>query len=366
MISCYTSRIKEKALELGFDLVGIAPAVQFSEADFYRQWIEKGYAGEMEYLTRNVKKREDCRLLFPPAQSVIVCGMSYHALIADPADIERQERPPRFSKTLKVSPASQGKISKYALGEDYHVVLKKRLYALLEFIRQEVNSLVEAKVCVDTVPILEKMYGKYAGLGWIGKNSCLINQRYGSWFFLGELLINLDLEYDTPVPDRCGTCTRCVNACPTRAFAAPRILDARKCISYLTIEYKGIIPTNLRPAIGNNVFGCDCCQEVCPWNQKAEVAAHSKFLPRAPLLRPDLEWLLMLSPESFKRFFKNNPVKRAKLPGLLRNTVTAIGNSGNPNFIPLLNNVSGSADITMLPHIKWAITQLSNRAKLIS
>ncbi len=338
-----TSLIKEKALEIGFHLVGIAPAVRYPEAEFYRQWIAKGFAGEMGYMTRNVEKREDCQVLFPPARSVIVCGMSYHSPIASSAEY---------------SLPSKGWISRYAWGDDYHILLKNKLYTFLKFIQEESKSPVEAKVCVDTTPILERIYGKYAGLGWIGKNSCLLNQRYGSWFFLGEILINLDMDYDLPAPERCGTCTRCLDACPTGALIAPRILAARKCISYLTIEFKGIIPEEFRIAIGNNVFGCDRCQEVCPWNQKAERAGNPAFLPRENLYHPSLEWLLSLSPESFKKTFRDSPIKRAKLSKLLRNTVIAIGNSGNPNFIPLLENLYNKAEPLMQTHIMWALEQL--------
>ena len=194
------SLIKEKALESGFHLVGIAPAVRFPEADFYQQWLVKEFAGGMNYMARNVEKREDCKVLFPAAQSVIVCGLSYHAPITDSGEH---------------SHTSKGWISRYAWGNDYHILLKNKLYQLLDFIQKESSVPIKAKICVDTAPILERMYGRYAGLGWIGKNSCLINQQYGSWFFLGEILINLDLEYDSPVPDRCGTCTRCLDACPT-------------------------------------------------------------------------------------------------------------------------------------------------------
>lgn len=336
--------IKEKALELGFDLAGFAPAGRFSEADFYPRWLEKGFAGEMDYLARNVEKRENCQILFPPAQSVIVCGMSYHT---------------SATAILENAPATTGRISRYAWGDDYHAILKRKLFALLECIQKEISSPLKAKVCVDTVPILERLHGKYAGLGWIGKHGCLINQQYGSWFFLGEILINLDLEYDSPVPDRCGACTHCLEVCPTGAFVAPRILDARRCISYLTIELKSSIPEELRPFIGNNVFGCDRCQEVCPWNQKAEAPGHSEFLPREQLCQPDLAWILSLSPEMFNKTFKNNPVKRAKLRGLLRNTIIAIGNSGNPDFIPLLKNLYNASESLITPHIEWAVRRLT-------
>jgi epoxyqueuosine reductase len=334
--------IKAKALELGFQLVGVAPAVRFPEADFYHSWLAQGYAGEMSYLSHNIAQREDCRVLFPPARSVIVCGLSYHTSFA-PADLENP---------------CKGRISKYAWGDDYHVILQDKLKALLAFMQAESSSAVEAKICVDTVPILERLYGRYGGLGWIGKNGCLLNPRYGSWFFLGEILINLDLEYDTPVPDQCGTCTRCLDACPTHALVASRLLDARRCLSYLTIELNGVIPEALRPALGNRVFGCDRCQTACPWNAKAAVPKPTAFSPRNQLDQPDLEWLLTLSAETFHKTFHHNPIKRTKLRGLLRNTVVAIGNSENPAFIPLLQNLYDHVEPLIQTHITWALQQL--------
>ena len=338
------AQIKAHALALGFHLVGIAPAGRLPEADFYRSWLANGYAGEMRYLSAHLEKRENARLLFPPARSVIVCGLSYHAAPMSPVAPENP---------------LQGRIARYAWGADYHTVVKAKLAALLESIRKTAPRPVEAQICVDTAPLSERVYGKYAGLGWLGKNSCLINQRYGSWFFLGEILLNLDLECDAPVADRCGTCTRCLAACPTQALVAPQMLDARRCLSYLTIELKNSIPAEFRKALGNRVFGCDCCQEACPWNHKAIIPESSAFAARAELCQPDLAWLLTLSAETFNTVFRNNPVKRAKLRGLLRNTAIAIGNSGNPAFISLLANLHEQADPLVQPHIAWALQQLS-------
>lgn len=336
------SLIKEKAAELGFHLIGIAPAVRFPEADLFRQWIAKGFAAEMAYMARHVKKREDPQVLFPQARSVIVGGMSYHS---------------SSSSALSANPL-YGKISRYAWGEDYHIILKNALYALLNWIQTHSSTPVEAKVCVDTAPVLERLYGHYAGLGWIGKNTCLINQRYGSWYFLGEILINLDLKYDVPAADRCGTCTRCLDACPTGALVAPRLLDARKCLSYLTIEYQGSISESLRPMFENTVFGCDRCQEVCPWNQQAEAAGHSALLSSKELFPPPLKWLLTLSPETFGQIFKKSPIKRAKWQGVLRNTIIAIGNSGHAKYIPILEKISSQADPVLRSHILWALERL--------
>ncbi len=336
------SRIKEKALELGFHLVGITPAVRYPEADYYARWLERGFAGAMGYMNRNIVKREDPRLLFPPARSVIVCGLSYYRSGAD--SLARD--------------FTTGYISRYARGDDYHTVLKSKLFALVNFIQQESGAFVEAKVCVDTVPLLERVHGYYAGLGWIGKHGGLLNERYGSWFFLGEILLNRELEYDTPVPDRCGKCRRCLDACPTGAIVEPRLLDARRCLSYLTIEHRGIIPEEFRGLMGNRVFGCDRCQSVCPWNQHAVPTDEEALFPRAHLIAPDLLWLGTLTPHEFSKVFHKSPVKRAKFSGLLRNTVIAMGNSRHSAYIPLLEQLADTTDAVVHAHIPWALGEV--------
>jgi epoxyqueuosine reductase len=237
-------------------------------------------------------------------------------------------------------------------------VLKQALLSLAEFIQQESPNRLDMKVCVDTVPILERLYGHYAGLGWIGKNTTLINPHYGSWFFLGEILTSLEVDYDAPLAEQCGTCTRCLDACPTGALVAPRLLDARRCVSYLTIENAGEIPENLRPHLGNRVFGCDRCQEVCPWNATVLAPEVPKFLPRQQLASPTLEWLCTLTSKEFKRTFNKSPVLRTKLRGLLRNTAVAIGNSGNPEYIPLLEKIPTKTDPLLQSHVTWALEQL--------
>lgn len=335
--------IKARALELGGHLVGIAPAARLPEAEAYRQWLARGFAGDMTYLSRHVEQRADCRVLFPPARTVVVCGLSYHS----PAAARAPDDP------------TAPYIARYARGDDYHTILKDTLYKLLALIRDASPTPVQAKVCVDTVPILERLYGYYAGLGWIGKHGGLINERYGSWFFLGELLLDLELEPDAPVADRCGACTRCLDVCPTGALIAPRILDARRCISYLTIELKGAIPPELRPALGSAVFGCDRCQQVCPWNHHAAAPALPAFRPRVAFQQPDLRWLLSLTPAAFNRAFKNNPVKRTKLCGLLRNAAIVAGNSGDPAWLPLLHQLAHNADPLVQAHAAWAIDQLT-------
>ncbi len=334
--------IKAKALEIGFHSVGVARAERQPEAAFLREWLRNGFAGEMAYLTRNVEKREDPRLLFPPAKSIIVCGLSYYA----------------FDAAEDTPEQAIGLISRYARGADYHQVVKEKLFALLRLIQAESPLPIAAKVCVDTAPLLERASARAAGLGWIGKHGGVINPRYGSWFFLGEMLIDLECESDEPLADGCGACTRCLDACPTGALVAPYILDARKCLSYLTIEHKGAIPEALRPALGNRVFGCDRCQEACPYNRQADAPGLPEFLPRESLARPSLKWLATLPEAEFQRIFADSPILRAGWRGLLRNTVVAIGNSGDAAFLPILHELSRSSDPLIQDHAAWAMAQL--------
>lgn len=317
--------------------------MRFAEADMYREWLAKGFSGDMAYLARAAEQREDCRRIFPAARAVIVCGLSYHS---------------PFPMSHEISDSRHGWISRYGWGDDYHVVVKQKLYQLMESLRTESSAPLDAKVCVDTIPLLERLHGYYAGLGWIGKNGTLIHPQYGSWFFLGEILVNLELEPDVPAADCCGTCTRCLDACPTGALVAPRLLDARKCLSYLTIEYRGAIPDMYRPLFGNTVFGCDRCQDACPWNQQAAAPACAEFLPRAGLYRPDLAWLCTLSPEAFNAAFRRSSIQRTKRRGLLRNTIIAMGNSGNADFIPLLQNMYAASEPLIQAHIDWALARL--------
>ncbi|RMF63176.1 MAG: tRNA epoxyqueuosine(34) reductase QueG, partial [Calditrichaeota bacterium] len=270
-----TQAIKAQARELGFELVGVAPVEVVPELTFYKEWVEAGYAGKMAYMERNIEKRMDVRQVVPAAKSVIVCGMVYHT-------------PQRLSTC---SDSQRGWISRYAWGDDYHDVLKARLLHLAAFAENEVDGQMTWRAYVDTGPVVERVFAKYAGLGWFGKNTCLINQQEGSWFFIGEIITDVELEYDTPAPDRCGTCNRCIDACPTDAILEPYLLDARRCISYLTIELRETIPTPLRAGMGNHVFGCDICQDVCPWNRKARFTREESFHPRDGLVEPDLEEL---------------------------------------------------------------------------
>jgi epoxyqueuosine reductase len=242
-----------------------------------------------------------------------------------------------------------------------------RLQALLERLRSAAKEDFQARCYVDTGPLIERVYARYAGLGWLGKNTCLINERLGSWLFLGVILTSLELEDAgeagcpvLPVPDRCGTCTRCLEACPTQAFLGPHQLDASRCISYLTIEKRGAIPEELRAGIGDHVFGCDICQEVCPWNRKTPVAGSPAWQPRLEVVAPDLEWLATMGEQEFREVFRNSPVQRAKRSGLRRNAVVAMGNSGDPGFLPVLQRLAKDADENVAAHAAWAVGKLES------
>jgi epoxyqueuosine reductase len=344
-----THRIKERARELGFDLVGVAPVGPAPELLFYKDWIAAGYAGKMEYLTRNVDKRGGESEIIPDAKSVIVCAMVYHT---------------EYPRSTEMHDPKRGWISRYAWGDDYHEILKTKLFELLAFIKTESAEEVVGRVYVDTGPVIDRVYAKYAGIGWFGKNTCIINQQKGSWFFIGEIITNLELEYDVPVPDRCGACNRCIEACPTDAILEPYVLDARKCISYLTIELREEIPLELRDGIGNHIFGCDICQDVCPWNRKAPVTESPEFQPRENFFHPDLRKLAKLSAEDFSETFHKSPIKRTKRRGLLRNVAVAMGNSGEKDFLPYLEELVENEDQIIAEHAQWAIEKIEHQMTL--
>ncbi len=338
-----TFTIKEKARELGFDLVGVAPLEPMPELSFYKDWIAAGHAGKMQYLERNVNKRSGEVPVIPEAKSVIVCALVYHT---------------DYPLSTEMHDPTRGWISRYAWGDDYHSVLESKLFELLDFIKKESAEEVVGRVYVDTGPVVDRVFAKYAGIGWFGKNTCIINQQKGSWFFLGEIITNLELEYDAPVPDRCGTCNRCIEACPTEAILEPYVLDARKCISYLTIELRDEIPLELRDGIGNHIFGCDICQDVCPWNRKAPVTEAPAFQPRENFFYPDLAALTKLTAEDFSEMFRKSPIKRTKRRGLLRNVAAAMGNSGEKDFLPYLQELAENEDPIIAEHARWAIEKL--------
>ena len=367
-ISDVRAVIRRAAEEAGFDLSGVAPATDAPELDHFPEWIAAGHAGEMKYMEardeRGDLKRASLSRVAPWARSVVVCAINYNA-----------DHP----YSTQANDPSRGWISRYAWSrEDYHDVVLRRVKQVEAALRHAVwgeHSLRQAqgKLCppalttrsyVDTGPIVERVFAKYAGVGWIGKNTCLINQKKGSWLFLGVILTSLELEPDLPAPDRCGTCTRCIEACPTDAILAPYQLDSNKCISYLTIEKRGSIPEELRAGMERNIFGCDICQDVCPWNRKAPATALSEFEPRSGLVDPVLTWLVEMSEDEFREAFRRSPIRRTKRSGLRRNAAIAMGNSGNRDLIPLLDRLADDEDETVAESARWAKARLLNTPKL--
>jgi epoxyqueuosine reductase len=306
--------VKRRAKELGFDLCGIAPVGAFPELSFLREWIDRGYAGTMAYLPRTAERRADVRRVMPSARSVIVTGTVYN--IDSACSIEHTD-------------PGVGEVARYARGENYHEVLGRRLEALVAWLHEEHPEPFEARAYVDTGPVQERVYAQYAGLGWIGKNTCVISPEKGSWILLAEIICSLSLEPDQPSLDQCGTCTLCLEACPTGAFVEPHVLDATRCISYLTIEYRGAIPDEHRRAVGNHLFGCDICQEVCPWNAVA-ATANSQWPSRPALSLLKLDELSNRSDEELGDLIGGTPLMRAGVKGLRRNLATALENRGDP------------------------------------
>ena len=418
--------IKQKAFEAGFDMVGIAPLRVSWDLDFARQWVEHGYGGEMHYLQD--PKRDDPRQILPSARSVVCVGLIYNSPLPYSTEVRGQEpEAETASVSSRRSPDARADgprrtdsrlrawISRYAWGRDYHDVMRKKLEQLRLAI-EHASAGAETRVYVDTGPVVERAFARHSGIGWMGKNTCLISPAKGSWFFLGVLLTNLHLEPDFPAADRCGSCARCLDACPTGALVKPYVMDASRCIAYFTIELKGFIPEKYRPAIGSNVFGCDICQDVCPWNrrQKAEarsqndggscqpsavgdqtrekglgrVGAATTTLPefqpievdlrqggtgmafegttdegqrttsRFSLFNPRLENLAVLSDDDFRRAFARSPIKRTKYRAWLRNLCVVMGNSGDRRFIPKLEALARHDDPIVREHAQWALDRL--------
>src|SRR5216684_8911045 len=351
-----TDLVKQAARAAGFELVGVAPVYDFDELDRFREWIAAGHAGEMKYMEARaesgVLKRVSLRCTLPWVRSVVVCAINYNT--AQPYSSEADD-------------PQRGWIARYAWGhEDYHQAVMSKLRTVENQLRQatsEAGTPAPQTCCyVDTGPIVERVYAKYAGVGWIGKNTCILNQQLGSWLFLGVILTSLELEPNLPAADRCGSCTRCIDACPTGALLAPYQLDSNKCISYLTIEKRGEIPQDLRSGMGQQVFGCDICQDVCPWNRKAPPTTANELEPRPELVNPALEWLAEINPEEVRRVFKQSPIRRAKRSGLRRNAVIAMGNSKNRGFLPLLEKLTKDEDETVADSAEWATKMLLHSA----
>jgi epoxyqueuosine reductase len=307
-----SSDIKSHALSLGFDRCGIAPVGPFPELAFLDEWLRRGYAGTMSYMGRSARKRREVRAAEPTAQSVIATATLYNTNRPHAMDADDPRR---------------AVVSRYAWGDDYHVIVRQRLDALLEWMRAEHREPFDARAYVDTGPIQERVYAQYAGIGWIGKNSCLISPEIGSWLFLGCLITSLPLEHDAPETDQCGECSACLAVCPTQAIAAPGVIDATRCISYLTIELRKAPPEALRPAMGALVYGCDICQDVCPWNRSAAVSEAPEWAPRPGLDAVDLETLWAMNDAELERLMEGTPMTRAGVARLRRNVAIAIGNA---------------------------------------
>jgi epoxyqueuosine reductase len=327
-------RLAASAKELGFDAFGVAPVEVDVRADYFKKWIADGMHGDMAWLARNPDRRTDARKVLPEARSLVVVGLNYY-----------QPHPPAGYR-----------IAKYALGADYHDVILARLKELCDVMASLGG---EQKPYVDTGPVLEKPVAAAAGLGWQGKSTILIHRGAGTWLFLGVILTTLELEATTAKePDRCGSCTRCIDACPTAAIIAPYQMDARKCLAYLTIEHKGAIPVEYREALGDRVFGCDDCLDVCPWNKWAVATREARFAPRPhPPLRETLAW----TDEQFLEHFKGTPVERLGLARWRRNALTVLGNVGTPGDLPAAETLLGSPDPMVAEHAAWAVDRLRAR-----
>jgi epoxyqueuosine reductase len=368
-----TRWICDRARHAGFDLCGVAPVEGWNELGHFPEWLARGYEGEMHYLRD--ERRGDPRLVLSGARSMVVVALNYNS-------------PHPYSTKLGPSDATdpaRGWISRYAWGDDYHDVIKGKLDALQAEMQAQFGEIFASRAYVDTGPIIERVAAKYAGLGWLAKNTCLINQQLGSWLFLGVIVTTLALEPTiaagaAPPPDLCGSCTRCLDACPTQAFPAPYVLDARRCISYLTIELRGPVPEELRAGMGNAAIGCDICQDVCPWNRKAPVTGAVDFQPRVvagekweesdtkdagrSLFAPQLEWLASLTEEEFSATFRKSAVKRAKWRGLVRNACVALGNARAmrhaeyERVLLIIEKLAGSDDTIVADHARWALARL--------
>jgi epoxyqueuosine reductase len=323
--------IRELARQCGFELAGVTAADPAAERAWYHEWAAAGYAGEMRYLTdRRAGVRDDPRKLLPSARSVICVGKLYQT---------------PWPHTIAFDDPTRAWISRYAWGGDYHDVMRRGLGRLDALLRERAGETFESKICVDTAPLLERSYARMAGLGWIGRNTCLINQQCGSWFFLGELLVSLAIPPDAPPPDRCGTCRRCIDACPTAAIVPGPLgwtIDSRLCISYFTIELRGPVPEERRVGIGAHVFGCDICQDVCPWNRRAPFTGEPEFAPRN--FAPELDRLASISEAEFREMFRGTPVTRTRYSGFLRNVAIAMGNARLEKFRAPLERLAGSGD----------------------
>jgi len=340
------------ARQIGFDSCRIAACDMPTHASEFREWLRQGAHGEMNYMQRGEEKRCDPQKVLPGAKSIVVLALNYF-------QGEGNRRSPASAKLRRGrQTAATGTIARYAWGDDYHDVIEAKLDKIDQFLRGFGG---QQKCYVDTGPILERDHAAQAGIGWHGKNTMLIDEQLGTWFFLAEILTTLELPADQPVEDRCGTCERCIKACPTGAITAPHRLDARRCISYLTIELKGSIPLELRPLIGDRIFGCDDCLDVCPWNRFAQVSHETAFSARESTTGMSLREYLRLSDAEFRQLFKNSPIKRIKHRGFLRNVCVALGNAGDVSDLPALKRAAADPEPLIAEHAAWAIKQIGAR-----
>ena len=349
-------RLISFAREIGFDSCRIAACKAPPHAMEFREWLGESAQGEMNYMQRGEEKRCDPQKVLAGAKSIVVFALNYFQ--GNESGIGFQ--PMDDWQDAHATPAATGRIARYAWGDDYHEVIADKLDKIDNFLREFGG---EQKCYVDTGPVLERDYAAQAGIGWHGKSTMLIDQRLGTWFFLAEILTTLELPADEPVPNHCGTCERCITACPTGAITAPHRVDARRCISYLTIELKGVIPLDLRPLIGDRIFGCDDCLDACPWNRFAQESREAAFSARRSTTEMSLREYLELSDAEFRALFRNSPIKRIKRRGFLRNVCVALGNAGDISDIPALERAARDPEPLIAEHARWAIDRIRYRRK---
>lgn len=342
------TRLVDFARELGFDSCRIASCASPPHTREFEDWLSDGAHGEMQYMARGEEKRRDPDKVLPGAKSIIVLALNYF----------QGDQPGAGDTPAATEAPARGRIARYAWGDDYHDVIGAKLEKMDDFLRELGGT---QKCYVDTGPVLERDHAAQAGIGWHGKSTMLIDEKLGTWFFLAEVLTTLELPPDAPVSDRCGTCERCINACPTGAITAPHKLDARRCISYLTIELKGPVPLELRPLIGDRIFGCDDCLDACPWNRFAKVSRESAFAARKSTTEFGLRDYLRLNDAEFRNLFRDSPIKRVKRRGFLRNVCVALGNVGTAEDLPSLQRAAADPEPLVAEHAQWAVQQIRRR-----
>lgn len=368
---------------MGFDDCRIAPAQPAAHRALFEQWIAAGKHGDMAWLARTPERRTDPTLVLPGAKSVIVLALNYYqggtaypsgqdwerrhvtgsgdpATPTASAPLPASGKQPQTTANNRQQPQTPYRIARYAWNNDYHDLIEKKLRSLSDFLTAHGGT---QRPYVDTGPVLERDFASLAGLGWGGKSTMQIHRHLGTWFFLADILTTLELPPDSPGPDHCGTCTRCITACPTQAITAPRSLDARRCISYLTIESKGAIPLEFRRAIGDRIYGCDSCLDACPWNRHAQASHEATFQARASIFEHTLRDFLTLTDETFRALFAKSPIKRIKRPAFLRNVCVALGNTGGPEDLPALEAAAQDENALIAEHAAWAIAEIMARAE---